>query len=166
MKAIEASGKMYSLSSDKMSKLHSPRCRELRRLIQAHRIKRLGWSDYVFHFIMEGLGYGRSLRDLDEQRLSELWEIVKGYRKHGRPVEFNYDRQGRYMHALMKKAGWDEATLRAYLVINYKKTHWNLLDKGERRQVIELLKTLTTEGAEGKNLNNNKRQDDASTKER
>ena len=119
--------------------------RELRRLIQAHRIKRLGWSDEVFHFIMEGLGYGRSLRDLDEQRLSELWEIVKGYRKHGRPAEFTYDKQGKYMHALMKQAGWDEATLRAYLVINYKKTHWNLLDKTERRKVIDQLKECVQE---------------------
>ncbi|HQB97444.1 MAG: hypothetical protein BWY95_00219 [Bacteroidetes bacterium ADurb.BinA104] len=124
----------------------SQRCRELRRLIQAHRIKRLGWSDYVFRYIMEGLGFGRSLRELDEERLEELWEIVKGYRKSGKPVEFEYDKQGRYMHALMKQAGWEEHNLRAYMIINFKKTHWNLLDKAERRKVINQLKECVQGG--------------------
>lgn len=123
----------------------SPRCRELRKSIQAHRIKRLGWSDYVFHYIMEGLGFGRSLRALDEARLGELWEIVKGYRKHGKPVEFDYDKQGRYMHSLMKQAGWPEHSLRAYMMINFSKTHWNLLDKAERRKVIDQLKECVQE---------------------
>ena len=123
----------------------SQRCRELRRLIQAHRIKRLGWSDFVFHYVMEGLGFGRSLKALDEARLEGLWEIVKGYRKSGKPVEFTYDKQGRYMHVLMKQAGWEEHTLRAYLTITYKKTHWNLLDKDERRKVIDQLKECAKE---------------------
>ncbi len=123
----------------------SPRCRELRKSIQAHRIKRLGWSDYVFHYIMEGLGFGRSLKALDEQQLGALWEIVKGYRKSGKPVEFEYDKQGRYMHALMTKAGWPEHSLRAYMMINFSKTHWNLLDKAERRKVIDQLKECVQE---------------------
>jgi hypothetical protein len=123
----------------------SPRCRELRRQIQAHRIKRLGWSDFVFHFVMEGLGFGRSLRELDEVRLEELWKIVKGYRKSGKPIEYEYDKQGRYMHSLMKRAGWEERTLRAYLIINFKKTHWNLLNKEERRSVIKKLKECVQE---------------------
>ena len=78
--------------------------RELRRKIQAHRIKRLGWSEYVFHYVMEGLGFGRSLTALGQEDLSRLWEIIRGYRRHGRPAEYNYDRQGRYMHAMMKRA--------------------------------------------------------------
>lgn len=123
----------------------SQKCRELRKSIQAHRIKRLGWSDYVFHYIMEGLGFGRSLKALNEAQLCELWEIVKGYRKHGKPVEFTYDKQGRYMHALMKQAGWEEHMLRAYLAINFKKTHWNLLSKDERRKVIDQLKECIEE---------------------
>lgn len=123
----------------------SLKSRELRRLIQAHRIKRLGWSDYVFHYIMEGLGFGQSLKALDEQQLGALWDIVKGYRKHGKPVEFDYDKQGRFMHALMKQAGWEEHMLRAYLAINFKKTHWNLLSKDERRKVIDQLKECIKE---------------------
>lgn len=123
----------------------SPRCRELRKSIQAHRIKRLGWSDYVFHYIMEGLGFGRSLKALDEQQLGALWEIVKGYRKSGKPVEFEYDKQGRYMHVLMKQAGWPEHSLRAYMMINFSKSHWNLLDKAERRKVIDQLKECVQE---------------------
>ena len=125
--------------------------RELRQKIQAHRIKRLGWSDYVFHYVMEGLGFGTSLRALGEEELTRLWEIIRSYRKHGRPAEYNYDRQGRYMHAMMKRAGWDENTLRAYMIIHYKKTHWNLLDKAERRELVELLKGLgeDSRGVEG-----------------
>lgn len=116
--------------------------RGLRQKIQAHRIRRLGWSDYVLHYVMEGLGFGTSLRALGEDDLTRLWEIIRSYRKHGRPVEFNYDKQGCYMHAMMKRAGWDENTLRAYLIIHYKKTHWNLLDKAERRDLVDLLKGL------------------------
>lgn len=125
--------------------LDSPACRELRRKIQAIRIKRLRWSDYVFYFVLNGLGYGESLRALDEDRLRELWVILKNYRKHGRPVEYDYDKQGRYMHALMKQAGWEEHTLRAYMMMEFRKTHWNLLDKVERRKVIDQLKGCVQE---------------------
>lgn len=116
-------------------------CRGLRKQIQAVRIKRLGWSDQVFYFIMEGLGYGRSLRALDEARLTELWSIIRDYRKHGRPAEFTYDKQGRYMHALAKKAEWPERTLIAFMTMNFKKTHWNLLGQKERQILLKAIKT-------------------------
>lgn len=130
------------MQAHEVVKYDSARCRELRRSIQAHRIKRLGWDEWTLRFVMDGLGFGRSLRALDEERLEELWELVRNYRKHGRPVEYDYDRQGRYMHALMKGAGWEERTLRAYLIIHFKKSHWNLLDGKERRMVINQLKDL------------------------
>lgn len=115
-------------------------CRSLRRQIQAVRHTRLGWSDYVFYYVMDGLGYGRSLRALDEERLARLWSVLKDYRKHGLPVEYDYDRQGRYMYALQKKAGWDDRTLRAYLMITFRKSHWNLLSGEERKNVLDILK--------------------------
>ncbi len=123
----------------------SPLCKDLRRKIQAHRIKRLGWSDYVFHFIMNGLGYGESLRDLDETRLAELYTIVKNYKRNKRPQEYRYDQQGKFMYVLQKQAGWSDTTLRQYLTITYKKTHWNLLDSDERRAVIALFQSLIEE---------------------
>lgn len=123
----------------KLEERESAECRELRRRIQAVRVKRLGWSEYVLHFVMEGLGYGRSLKELNREQLEELWGKIKDYRKHGRPAEFNYDRQGRYMHALSKRAGWGEETLRAFMLIHFQKTHWNLLSGPERERVITTL---------------------------
>lgn len=120
----------------------SSRCRELRQKIQAHRISRLKWSEYVFRYVMEGLGYGRSLRELPEARLEELYQIISGYRRE-RPAEFKYDKQGRYMYRLQKEAGWSDKLLRQFLVIQFKKTHWNILDKDERKQVIAVLEDIT-----------------------
>lgn len=129
------------MQAQAVNELDSPACRELRRKIQAIRIKRLRWSNYVFHYVMNGLGYGESLRALDEGRLRELWDILKGYRKHGRPAAYNYDKQGRYMHYLMIGAGWSEQQLRAFMIVNWKKTHWNLLDTQERQELIRVLQS-------------------------
>ena len=125
------------------------RARELRRRIQAIRIKRLGWSDYVFYEVISGLGYGRSLTALGETELESLHDALSGYRKSGKPAAFEYDRQGRYMYHLQCQAGWNDTMMRQYLTVTYKKTHWNLLDKGEKRAVIALLKGLGTENTEG-----------------
>jgi hypothetical protein len=93
---------------------------------------------------MQGLGYGTSLRSLSESQLTDLYTTLKGYRKHGKSVEFNYDRQGNYMFHLQKQAGWDDRTMMAYLTITYKKTHWNLLTGSERHQLLTILKSIVT----------------------
>lgn len=118
----------------------SQNCRNLRRQIQAQRIKRLGWNEYVFRFVMDGLGYGRSLRELDEERLSELLTILTQYR---RDPAFTYDAQGKYMYRLQKSAGWSDKLLKQYMIINYKKTHWNILDEAERAELIGILEDIT-----------------------
>jgi len=122
----------------------SPEIRALRRLIQAHRIKRLGWSDYVFHYVMSGLGFGTSLTALSYDQLNQLWSALRSYRKSGLPYEFSYNRWGNYMFALQKKAGWDDATLRGYLLVTYKKSHWNLLTYKEKKELITLLQSLSS----------------------
>ncbi|MFA6852162.1 MAG: hypothetical protein WCR34_03290 [Bacilli bacterium] len=122
----------------------TPRARQLRKTIQAHRIKRLHWSDFVFRYIMEGLGFGRSLRELPESRLEELHQIIIGYRRE-RPQAFRYDAQGRYMYRLQKEAGWSDDLLRQYLIVNFKKTHWNILDPAERAKVISDLQNINKE---------------------
>ena len=124
--------------------------RALRQKIQAIRIRRLGWSDFVFHYIMEQLGFGSSLRALSEPQLHELFTTINSYRKHGKPQEFTYDRHGMYMHSLQKRAGWDDRTMIAYLTITYGKTHWNLLTKPERSQVISHLNQAITQEQEQK----------------
>lgn len=122
----------------------SQRCRELRQMIQAHRIKRLRWSDFVFRYIMEGLGFGRSLRQLDEERLEEFYAIISKYKRE-RPAEFRYDKQGKYMYRLQKEAGWSDDLLRQYMIINFKKTHWNILDKAERGTLLGILEDIIKE---------------------
>lgn len=112
--------------------------RKLRREIHAIRVKKFRWPLEGFRFIMNGLGFGESLRALSEDRLLELKSIMINYRKHGRPYEFTYDKQGKYMFSLMKQANWTDTDLRAYLLSHYRKSHWNLLDKKERRAVIAM----------------------------
>lgn len=113
--------------------------RKLRQEIHAIRVKKFHWPLDGFRFIMNGLGFGESLRALPEERLLELKSIMINYRKHGRPYEFTYDKQGKYMFSLMKQANWTDSDLRAYLLSHYRKSHWNLLDKKERRAVIAML---------------------------
>jgi hypothetical protein len=115
--------------------------RKLRQEIHAIRVKKFHWPLDGFKLIMNGLGFGNSLRALPEARLKELKSLMIKYRKHGRPYEFTFDKQGKYMFALMKQAGWTEADLRAFTIKHYHKSHWNLLDFKERRAVIAMFQS-------------------------
>jgi hypothetical protein len=113
--------------------------RKLRQQIHGLRVKKFHWPIDAFKFIINGLGYGESLKALPEDRLTELKALLLKYRKHGRPQIFSFDRQGKYMFYLMKTADWTESELRAFMITHYSKTHWNLLNKKERRAVIAML---------------------------
>ncbi|MFA7095895.1 MAG: hypothetical protein WC383_05355 [Gammaproteobacteria bacterium] len=113
--------------------------RQLRQQIHALRVKKFHWPEDGFKYIMNGLGFGVSLSALPEEKLQELKSILISYRKHGRPYEFSYDKQGKYMFSLMKQAEWTDAELRAYMIKRFHKSHWNLLDPKERRAVIAML---------------------------
>ena len=115
--------------------------RKLRQQIHAIRVKKFHWPMDAFKFIMNGMGYGDSLRALSEDKLLEFKAIMLKYRKHGRPLEYNYDKQGKYMHALMETAGWTESQLRAFTISHFSKSHWNLLNKNERRAVIAMFQS-------------------------
>ncbi len=121
--------------------------RQLRQQIHAIRVKKFHWPLDGFKFIMNGLGFGESLSALPEERLLELKSIMINYRKHGRPYEFTYDKQGRYMFSLMKQAGWTDAELRAFMLKHYDKSHWNILTKPERRAVIAMLQNYVKKQA-------------------
>jgi chlorite dismutase len=43
------------------------------------------------------------------------------------------------MFYLMKSTGWTESELRAFMINHFSKSHWNLLNKKERRAVIAML---------------------------
>jgi len=115
--------------------------RKLRQEIHGLRVRKFHWPIEAFKFIMNGMGYGESLRALSEDKLLEFKAILLKYRSHGRPLEYNYDKQGKYMHALKKQAGWSESRLRAFMLKNYSKSHWNLLTKKERRAVIAMFQS-------------------------
>lgn len=116
----------------------SPQARSLRRRIQAIRIKRLGWSDYVFHYVMEHLGFGTSLRALPDYRLHQLYSLLRNYRP-SRPAGFEYTSENRYIYHLQRKAGWSDLTLRHFLTVTFHKTHLNLLTPDERECVRRVL---------------------------
>ncbi len=115
--------------------------RKLRRDIHGLRVKKFHWPIDAFKFIIQGMGYGDSLRALSEDRLLSLKALMLKYRRHGRPNEFTFDKQGKYMFSLMKQAGWSESQLRAFTYQHYSKSHWNLLSQKERRAVIAMFQS-------------------------
>jgi hypothetical protein len=113
--------------------------RKLRQDINAIWNRKYGYPDWVLKKVMERLGFGDSLRALDEERLSQLKQRLVENRRHGRPEAFTYDKQGMFMFSLLKQVGWSESDLRLHLIKRYSKTHWNVLDPNERRGVIAML---------------------------
>mgnify|MGYP001186445627 FL=1 len=130
--------------------------RKLRQEIHGLRVKKFHWPLDAFRFIIKGLGYGESLRALPEDRLTELKALLLKYRKHGRPQVFTFDRQGMYMFYLMKTAAWTESQLRAFMLKHYSKSHWNLLDKKERRAVIAMLQNYIKQNEKKAKYTDNK----------
>jgi len=138
--------------------------RKLRQEIHALRVKKLGWPLDGFKYILSGLGYGDSLRVLPEAKLLEIKSLLLNYRKHGRPQCYTYDKQGRYMFALMKQTGWTDSDLRSFMIKHFRKSHWNLLSKSERRAVIAMLQSYInrqskTENNTNSNINNESKED-------
>jgi hypothetical protein len=117
----------------------NPTAGKLRQDIHAIWNRKYGYPEWVLKDVMRELGFGESLRALDEDRLSELKRMLVENRRHGRPEEFTYDKQGMFMFSLLKRIGWTEADLRFHLIKRYSKTHWNVLDRKERRGVIAML---------------------------
>ncbi len=130
--------------------------RKLRQQIHGLRVMKFHWPLDGFKYIMSGMGYGDSLTALNEQRLMELKALMLSYRKHGRPAEFTYDKQGKFMFALMKTAGWTEDQLRAFTLQHFSKSHWNLLTKKERRAVIAMFQSYIHKQATQHNANDPK----------
>jgi len=92
-----------------------------------------------------------------------LKALLLKYRKHGRPQVFTFDRQGKYMFYLMKSTGWTESELRAFMIKHFSKTHWNLLNKKERRAVIAMLQNYIKQNE--KNAKDNKETSNGHTQE-
>lgn len=119
----------------------SPQARDLRRRIQAIRICRLGWSDFVFKEVMNGLGYGRSLRQLPDHRLEDLHRVIASFRPPRDP-EFDFTPAARYLYHLQRSAGWSNADMFKFLLFSYRKTHLNLLDERERADLKNILNQI------------------------
>ncbi len=130
--------------------------RQLRQDIHSLRVTKFGWTVEQFKGLLVYLGMGDSLRALDELTLTELKLILMRVRKAGRPDEYTYDRQGMYMHALMKRARWSVYDLRTFMISHYKKSHWNLLNRKERRAVIAMLQNYIKQNEKKAKYTDNK----------
>jgi predicted Fe-S protein YdhL (DUF1289 family) len=121
--------------------------RYLRQDIHALRVRKFKWSEDELRGLLKTLGMGDSLTALDEMTLTELKLIMMRVRITNKPDEYTYDKQGMYMHTLMKKAKWDEYRLRTCMITHYRKSHWNLLNTDERRAVIAMLQNYAKQAA-------------------
>lgn len=121
-----------------MDLTNTPTARKLRQDIQAIRHKKFGWSDEVFREILITLGFGESLRALDEDRLDDLKFLLVELHPTGQPEAFVLDRQGRFAMHLARKIGWEERELRFFLLKRFSKSHWNVLETKEKRAVIAM----------------------------
>jgi hypothetical protein len=121
-----------------MDLTNTPTARKLRQDIQAIRHKKFGWSDDVVREILITLGFGESLRALDEDRLDDLKFLLVELHPTGQPEAFVLDRQGRFAMHLARKIGWEERELRLFLLKRFSKSHWNVLETKEKRAVIAM----------------------------
>lgn len=128
-------------STDPYDPFTCPSARKLRHDIQAIRICRLGWSEFVFKEVMNGLGFGRSLRALPDHRLADLHRIIAAFRPPRDP-EFDFTPAARYLYHLQRSAGWTNADMFKFLLFSYRKTHLNLLDERERADLKSILTQL------------------------
>ena len=139
--------------------------RYLRQDIHAMRVKKFKWSEDDLKGLLKYLGLGDSLTALDELILTELKLILMRVRLTNKPDEYTYDKQGMYMHSLMKKAKWDEYKLRTFLITHYRKSHWNLLAKDERRAVIAMLQNYIKKVDQNENNSTQNRNENYNHKE-
>jgi len=66
--------------------------------------------------------------------------------KGGYSKESQFDKQGAYFWSLVKQAGWTRAKAEMLMLKNYRKTHWNILDSKEKRQIIATMKNYAKKG--------------------
>jgi len=127
-------------------KIDEVNMKRLRQGIMAAASKR-GWNYDTMHKLMQEWGYGNSLRALLLPQLIELRRLVTGEEQRIESFD-NYrmselDEQGKYMWNLMKKAGWNWKQVRQYMIKRFKKTHWNCLNRQEKRAIISMLKNYS-----------------------
>ena len=133
--------------------------RYLRQDIHAMRVKKFKWSEDDLKGLLKYLGLGDSLTALDELTLTELKLVLMRVRLTNKPDEYTYDKHGMYMHSLMIKAKWDEYKLRTFMITHYRKSHWNLLSKDERRAVIAMLQNYIKKANQNENNSTTNRND-------
>ena len=114
--------------------------KELRYSIMKIATGKYRWDYDSFHELMQEWGYGDSLRKLKHDRLMELRMELLGIQDYHIPKEYALDDQGKYMYALMKKAGWTIKRVNLFCIKKYRKSHWNLLIEPEKRAVINMLR--------------------------
>lgn len=126
-------------------KVREEQMKKMRKSIMGLAARR-GWDYDQFHDLMEDWGYGRSLRKLDFSELNNILRHLSGGTKEVNEIN-QLDDQGRYMWAMMKKAGWNWKRVRLLMIKKYNTTHWNALTEPEKKAIIGILRKY----AEGRN---------------
>lgn len=115
------------------------------------------------HQLMEGWGYGDSLRALDTCRLQSLRrDLVAAVQGRARSAPAEFDRQGRYFWHLAKVAGWSRERIGMLLLKRFHATHWNALDYDQRRSAIAMMQRYAR-SAQVKDMQEKESQEQSST---
>lgn len=133
-------GNMSPTTNNIADAFTGPQARNLRQRIHSRR-RKLGWTEFMLHYIMDALGYGPQLRLLPDYRLDDLYQLLLAYTPP-RPDGWDYTPESGYLCYLQHQAGWSDPALRAYLIETFQKTHLNLLDERERNSLADTLKQI------------------------
>lgn len=117
--------------------------KHLRQNIVAIAFKKYNWDMNILHDVMKEWGFGDSLRKLSTANLIVLRNILKNQDYTIENEEWKLDGQGRYMWYLMKQLGWGQKEITSLMIKKCHKTHWNSLEKWQKRQIINILKVYT-----------------------
>jgi len=98
-----------------------------------------------YHDLLKDWGYDVRLSKISDSNL--LLEI-KNVADHILPQSYSIgklDSQGKYLVALMYKAGWNYKRLRALIIKTAGTTRWLNLSSSQQRQIISILKNYIKE---------------------
>ncbi len=87
--------------------------------------------------MMEGWGYGRTLKGLSIPCLVEIKNLISG----GQQYDEQYSPKEEHLLKLMTLAGWNIGRVKKYIDKKFGKSRLTSLTEKERKQLIAVLKT-------------------------
>ena len=114
--------------------------KHLRQKIVAIAVTKYKWDLDMLHDVMQDWGFGESLRKLSTAQLITLKNLLLDRDYTINSEKWQLDKQGKYMWFLMSELGWNQRKITALIIKKCHKTHWNNLEKWQKRQIINILK--------------------------